>query len=89
MQEVRPRALDVLRWHPCQVDAAGCVSYDELLERAKGEIEAVPDLREGHLLALRLVFSGPAPSTGSCKQIGSAWIMTCALATEQVQRAFG
>lgn len=61
VQEVRPRALDVLRWHLCQVDAAGCVSYDELLERAKGEIEAVPDLREGHLLALRLVFSGSCP----------------------------
>ncbi|NLJ76773.1 MAG: DNA repair exonuclease [Peptococcaceae bacterium] len=61
VQEVRPQTLDVLRWHLCKVDAASCASYGELLERAKSEIGAVPELREGHLLALRLVLSGACP----------------------------
>ena len=52
------RALDVLRWHLCRVDAGGLRIYDEVLEQAGKNLDRVLAQSEGRLLALRVIISG-------------------------------
>jgi DNA repair exonuclease SbcCD nuclease subunit len=55
------RALDVVRWARCPVDATGCTTLAEMTSRLATALEREVDAAEGRLLAVRVEVSG------SCK----------------------
>lgn len=58
VQSVEHRALDVVRWSQCLVDASGAADLDELLERIQRGLRAELDRVQDRLLAARLVARG-------------------------------
>lgn len=55
-----PYWLDVVRWEPCSVDAAGATDGDELIDRFRAKVvEQLADV-DGRLLALRVELFGPS-----------------------------
>lgn len=55
---IERRMLDILRWHPCQIDVGDLLTYDQVLEAARKNIDRALARSEGRLLALRLIFTG-------------------------------
>jgi DNA repair protein SbcD/Mre11 len=55
---VEHRALDVLRWKSCPVDAGGCGSWSELIDTVRSELTAARSAGEGRPLAVRVALGG-------------------------------
>lgn len=55
---VEHRALDVLRWAECRLDASGCEASHELLWRLHELLEAERSRSDGRPLAVRVVLQG-------------------------------
>jgi DNA repair exonuclease SbcCD nuclease subunit len=58
IRQVEHRALDVVRWEQCLVDASQASDAGEVLERVQGALLSASDNAEGRLLAARVVVSG-------------------------------
>jgi DNA repair exonuclease SbcCD nuclease subunit len=55
---VEPRALDVVRWAVCEVDAAGALSTDEVLDRVRDALTRAAFAADGRMLAARVLLTG-------------------------------
>jgi DNA repair exonuclease SbcCD nuclease subunit len=60
VRSLAPRALDVVRWAVCEVDASDAVDADEVVDRARDSLEREVEAADERLLAVRLVVSGRA-----------------------------
>jgi hypothetical protein len=58
IREVEHRALDVIRWEECLVDASQASDAEEVLERVQQALLSASDDAEGRLLAARVTVSG-------------------------------
>lgn len=58
VRTVEPHWLDVVRWQPCTVDAAGAVDGDELIDRFRTQVIELSGDSDGRLLALRVEVRG-------------------------------
>ena len=58
IENMEQQMLDVLRWHPCRIDVGDLLTYDQVLEAARKNIDGALARSEGRLLALRLIFTG-------------------------------
>jgi exonuclease SbcD len=58
--EVEPRWVDVFRWERCHVDASDIETGDDLLDRARLQLERLSDQGDGRPLAVRVEVQGPS-----------------------------
>lgn len=58
---VEYRALDVMRWILCKVDATGATTPSEILEGAQSSLEEKLHQNPGYLLAIRFLITGSCP----------------------------
>lgn len=59
---VEPRALDVVRWQLCRVNAAEARDDDEILQRFRDQIGAILSDSDGRLTAVRVEIHGACPA---------------------------
>lgn len=60
--DVRPVAVDTVRWTRVAVDVGGAEDFEAVLARLRPAIGAAVDAAEGRVSALRLVLRGPTPA---------------------------
>ncbi len=58
---LEPKALDVLRWESCPVDASGAETEDDLLDRIQRRLAEGAAQADGLLRAVRVRIAGPTP----------------------------
>jgi DNA repair exonuclease SbcCD nuclease subunit len=68
VRAVEPRALDVVRWAVCRVDATDAPDTDAVLDRVREAIELEAEAAESRLLAVRVVVVG---ATGAHQALSS------------------
>lgn len=71
---VEPRAVDVLRWAVCRVDAAEADDGDAVVERARDEIRVACDAADGRALAMRVVVEGVSPAHDVLDRRREHWV---------------
>jgi DNA repair exonuclease SbcCD nuclease subunit len=71
--KVEHRALDVVRWERCVVDATDAATPDEILVRCRAGLEAALAKADERLLAVRLVLAGPTRADGALRADPGRW----------------
>jgi DNA repair protein SbcD/Mre11 len=59
---VEPRALDVMRWRLCRVDASAARDDEEVLQRFRDQLVTILPESESRLMALRVEVHGACPA---------------------------
>jgi DNA repair exonuclease SbcCD nuclease subunit len=72
--ELEFRALDVLRWEKCSVDATGAMDGDEVLARVADGLTALREASDGLPLAVRVEVTGACPAHEDLHSDPSKWI---------------
>lgn len=95
--EVRPVALDVMRWERAEVDVTLAKNLDDVLDAVSGRLDELSLRADGRLCAVRVVLAGRSPMhTGLLREqsgldlgvrelahgVGELWIEKVKLATE-------
>lgn len=71
---VEPRAVDVLRWTVCPVDASTAEDGDAVVERARDEIRAACDAAGGRAVAVRVIVEGLSPAHDALGRRREHWV---------------
>lgn len=58
VEAIEHRALDVVRWADCRLDASSHAHFDELLDDGRSKLEQLVDQAEGRLVAARITITG-------------------------------
>lgn len=78
-----PRALDVVRFSTCRVDAQGCDSPEEVLDKLRGALVEELDAAGGRLLAARVIVEGATRAHATISRDPERWLAEVrALGTE-------
>ncbi len=82
--EVLFRPLDVLRWTRCEVDAAGVVDPDQVVDRVRAALERALSEAGGRLVAARVVVTGACPAHPNLQRHHHHWVQQVRAAAADV-----
>ena len=72
--EVKHHALDVLRWHLCELGISSSETVDDVYELVRGGLQESLDAAEGRSVAVRLVLHGTGPAHSALHAHREHWV---------------